>query len=261
MNKKLIAVALFGSFVAPLSVLAADAPATPEHSFSGNLTLTSDYIFRGISQTNNKPAIQGGFDYEHASGFYAGTWASSLDWVSPGYKTDNSMELDLYGGYKGTAGALSYDVGLIHYYYPGKRISGQVTPDSTEVYLGLGWEFLEVKYSHAVSNHLFAWEGGAAFDQKTRGSGYLELNASHDLADGWSVSGHVGRQKIKSYADASYTDWNIGVSKDVGFGVVSLMYKDTNAKGCGSSGEYCWGANSDVDVGKGKAVLSFTKEF
>ncbi|MDO8932340.1 MAG: TorF family putative porin, partial [Rhodocyclaceae bacterium] len=73
MNKQLIATAVFSAIAtisAPLSALAADAPATPEHSFTGNVTLASEYLYRGIAQTRGKPALQGGFDYAHASGLY-----------------------------------------------------------------------------------------------------------------------------------------------------------------------------------------------
>ena len=103
MKKLLRALVLTGLVAAPTLAMAAEKPVSP-HSLSGNISLTSDYVFRGVSQTQNGPAIQGGIDYAHASGFYAGTWASNVDWVSLGFKNNSSMEIDLYGGYKGSLG-------------------------------------------------------------------------------------------------------------------------------------------------------------
>ena len=79
MTKSLIALALVSAFAAP--AFAEEAPASA-HTFTGNVGFVSDYVFRGISQTQNHPAIQGGFDYNHASGFYVGTWASNVGWVT-----------------------------------------------------------------------------------------------------------------------------------------------------------------------------------
>ncbi|MDZ7594698.1 MAG: TorF family putative porin [Thiobacillus sp.] len=251
MKKLVHALVLTGLVGMPAFVMAADEPDSP---FSGNITLTSDYLFRGVSQTTNKPAIQGGFDYAHASGFYVGTWASNVDWVTT--KDNTSMEIDLYAGYAGSLPAgFGYDVGAITYYYPGNKIAGEPTPDTTEVYVSGSWEFLTLKYSHTVSKYFVAWAGENG--EKTRGSGYLELNAEYDLGGGWGVSGHVGRQKVKNYSPASYTDWNVGVNKDIGFGTVALTYSDTNAK----DSEYTWGANGDKKVADGRVFVSFSKEF
>jgi len=251
MKKLAHALVLVGLVGAPTLALAAE-PASP-HTLSGNITLTSDYVFRGVSQTQNGPAIQGGFDYTHASGLYVGTWGSNVDWVSQGYKTNNSMEIDLYGGFRGSLGDIGYDVGAITYYYPGDDISGVASPDTTEVYLGASWKFLSLKYSHVVSENFIGWVGTGGSD--TRNSNYLELNASYDLGNGWGVMGHVGHQKVKNLGGADYTDWKIGVSKDIGFGVVSLAYTDTDAD---VPGFYTLGGEEIAD---GRAFLSFTKTF
>lgn len=266
MNTKLVALAVAGAIASPLFVGKAVASDSP-HSFSANVNLATDYVFRGISQTNRKPTIQGGFDYNHSSGFYAGTWASNVDWVSPALKDDNSLEWDFYAGYSGSINDdWSYDVGALYYYYPGKKIGGVDSPDSMEVYASIGWKFVTLKYSHAVSENLFGWQGytkaGGANTKDTRGSGYWDLSAEYEFAEGWTVLGHVGHQKIKNNSAASYTDWKIGVTKDVGFGVVGLSYTDTNARGCGNAhAQYCWGARGNVDVGDSRAVLSFSKSF
>lgn len=263
MKKLVSALVLTGLTTVSFSVLAEDAPAS---SLTGNIGLTTDYVFRGVSQTQGGPAIQGGFDYSHASGLYVGTWASNVSWVSTDdgagngwFKDNNSMEIDLYGGYRGTVGDVGYDVGIITYYYPGDQIpasAGATDPDTTEVYVGASWKFLSAKYSYTVSDRFVGWstdKGG-----KTNGSYYIELNANYDLGNGWGVLGHVGYQDVKDNDDASYTDWKIGVSKDVGFGLVTLAYTDTDA----DKSMYTWTKGSHSEkVADGRVFLSFTKSF
>jgi len=238
----------------------ADAPASP-HTFTGNIGVTTDYIFRGISQTQHKPALSGGVDYSHSSGLYAGTWLSNQSWVETGpYKKNSSLELDLYGGYKGAVSDFGYDVGVIHYYYPGDKVAGSVTPDTTELYVGATWKMLTLKYSHVVSDYFIGWGSVTpGSEYKTNGSNYLELNATQDLGSGWGVLGHIGHQKVKhdDINKASYTDWKIGVTKDVGFGTVTAAYSDTDAN---AATAYTWGTPSK-DVSKGVLALSFSKSF
>ena len=258
MKKLVHALVLTGLVAAPTLALAAE-PASP-HTLSGNITLTSDYVFRGVSQTQNEPAIQGGFDYAHASGFYAGTWASNVAWVNEGnYKDDSSLEIDLYGGYKGALGDVGYDVGVITYFYPGDQVAGSNDPDTTEVYLGASWKFLSAKFSYTVSDRFVGW--GTADDVSnpngdTDGSYYIELNANYGLDNGWGLLGHVGYQDVKDNDDASYTDWKLGVTKDIGFGVVTLAYSDTNADD--SATGYLWAGEKVAD---GRVILSFSKSF
>jgi uncharacterized protein (TIGR02001 family) len=259
MKKSLIALALVGAFAAPAFAEEAAAP-TPEHTFTGNVGFVSNYVFRGISQTQNKPALQGGFDYSHSSGVYVGTWASNVNWVrDTGFKTENSLEWDIYGGYKGSfLEDFTYDVGVLTYYYPGTRIENTNNTNSTEVYAGLGWKFVSFKYSYAVSPYLFGWQGPNG--EKTRGSQYFDLTANYTIGEsGWAVLGHVGRQLIQDRSTASYTDWKLGVTKDLGVGVVGLAYTGTNAKTCGDTvPDYCWNSK---DVAKGIVALSFNKTF
>ena len=262
MKKSLIALALVGAFAAPAFAEEAAAPA--EHTLTGNIGLVSNYVFRGISQSQNKPALQGGFDYAHSSGLYAGTWLSNVAWVEDtAMKTGSSLEWDLYAGYKGSfADDFTYDVGGLYYYYPGKVAPGFKNTNSAEIYGAIGWKFITLKYSHTVSENLFGWYNSGT-SKSTRGSGYWDLTANYDLGEGWGVNAHVGHQKIKNLGDASYTDWKVGVTKDVGFGVVGLAYSDTNAKTCGDSvASYCWGpAGAQKNVSKGFAILSFNKTF
>jgi uncharacterized protein (TIGR02001 family) len=264
MQKKLVIAALLASSFAPVAAFAeAAAPASP-HTFTGNVTLASEYLYRGIAQTRGKPALQGGFDYAHASGFYAGVWGSNISWISDAVAgATASLELDVYGGFKGAiAGDLGFDVGVLTYNYPGSgKPSGAAKPDTTEVYGALTYKWLSAKYSHSTGS-LFGWTQPDG--SKTKGSGYLDLTGTFDMGDGLAVVAHVGHQKVKGLSAASYTDWKIGVTKDMGFGVVGVAYSDTNAKAsCGSAEAYCFvnTAGSTYDAGKGRLVLTFGKTF
>jgi uncharacterized protein (TIGR02001 family) len=295
MNHKTLTLAIAAVLATPLTAVAADAAPTPEHSFSYNVGVTSNYIFRGISQTHGKPALQGGVDYAHSSGLYAGVWASNITWVKQ-YLDSGSTEIDVYGGFKNSfADDWTYDVGLIHYHYAGSGSSTRnnaavfsrlADPNTTEVYGAIGWKWLTLKYSHAISENFIGWvpinRAGYLPNKESNGSNYLELNAAYDLGDGWGISGHIGHQKVKNVGqgpaglnDADYTDWNIGVTKDVGFGVVGLLYSDTDTNGScksatGGTNAYCWGKNMNSTTGgqhnfrdesKGQLVLSFKKTF
>ena len=122
------------ALAAASTVAVAQTPApAPEHTLTANVGLFSEYIFRGISQTAGEPAIQGGFDYAHSSGFYLGTWASNVSWLEDfGLYSRSSMEWDFYGGFKSTIGDTdwTYDLGILYYYYPGRKFSGEVSADT-----------------------------------------------------------------------------------------------------------------------------------
>ena len=291
MRKTLIAAAVAGTFCLPSAVMAqaaapAAAPASP-HTFTGNVGLATEYLYRGIAQTRGKPALQGGFDYSHASGLYAGVWGSNISWISDAVAgASANLEIDVYGGYKGTiSGDWGFDVGVLTYNYPGtgKTVPAfqQIKQDTTEIYGAISWKWVTLKYSHSTTP-LFGWaktSGGVTpnLNDGTKGSSYLELNAAYDLGDGWGISGHVGHQKVKGYGDASYTDYKVGATKDLGFGVVGLAYSTTNAKdNCSSAAlavgvgdalnPYCFvkGAGTSADpyqAGKGQIVATFSKSF
>ncbi len=127
MNAKMI----IGGAVLAASTLAGTAVAGP---FSANVGVTSNYIWRGVTQTGDQAAIQGGVDYENENGFYAGTWISNVSWTStPGY------EQDWYLGYGFEAGPVSLDVGYILYTYP---VDSNVEDDFGEIYVNASWQWL-----------------------------------------------------------------------------------------------------------------------
>jgi uncharacterized protein (TIGR02001 family) len=223
---------------------AAATPPPPEHTVTANVGLFSEYIFRGISQTAGEPAVQGGFDYAHSSGFYAGTWGSNVSWLEDfGAYNRSSLEWDFYGGFKANIGDSDffYDVGTIYYYYPGKRNPGVVNADTWEIYAAIGWKWASLKFSYSLDDYFGARPTG----QKTDGTYYLDLTAAYPVGDtGISLIGHVGYLDVdKDGSDddlstggkASYTDWKLGVSYTVPEGPVKGLevgayYSGNNAK-------------------------------
>ncbi len=234
-----ITTATLGASVAHAQTAApAAAPATPEHTLTANAGIFSEYIFRGISQTAGKPALQGGFDYAHSSGFYLGTWGSSISWLQDfGAYTRSSLEWDFYGGYKGTfADDFSYDVGVLYYYYPGSANPGVTKADTFEGYVGLGWKFLSAKLSYNFKDYFGAKPDGKGSD----GTWYLDLSAAYPLGDsGVTLSAHYGILDVKNdlsgAAAIGYDDWRIGLAYTIpdGFmkGVeVGAYYSGNNAE-------------------------------
>lgn len=219
-------VALSGLLLSANHARAAETADTPSNfNVSANLAVTSQYRFRGIMQSNNKPALQGGFDISHTSGFYIGNWNSSITWLGDSDPDVSSgLEMDFYGGYVHQFGnGVTLDVGVLQYYYPGSFPSGYVSPDTTEAYVGVGYGPLTFKYSHAFTN-LF----GVA---DSKNSQYYDLSASIPTGFwGLNMDAHVGYQRVRNLDDGSYTDWSLGLSKELGSGLTaSLLYVDTNA--------------------------------
>ncbi|MDX1374389.1 MAG: TorF family putative porin [Burkholderiales bacterium] len=231
MRKTLVSLALGSALCAP--ALAQQQLETPPqaqspHTFSANVGLYSNYIFRGISQTSGEPALQGGFDYGHSSGFYLGTWASNVSWLEDfGGYTRSSLEWDFYGGYRGAIGKsdFTFDLGTVYYYFPGDKNPGVADADTWEIYAGLGWKFLGVKYYYNLEDYFGAQPTG----RKTDGTWYLDLYADYPLGNsGFSLFGHYGILDVDNDGsganEASYDDWKIGVK----YVVPSGMLKDVN---------------------------------
>lgn len=239
-----------------LGAAAADAPKS-DWSITGNAGVFSDYRFRGLSQTDKKPAFQGGFDVAHSSGLYLGNWNSNIDSAFFG---GANIEMDFYGGYKGAAGDLAYDVGVLHYAYPNSDRDLPNKIKNTEVYLGVSYSILSAKLSYPISDFFSAEKnigGGNA-----AGSYYLDLSTAYDLGGGWGLSGHLGYQKLKGAAKlaeidgkvtSSYTDWKLGVTYTFANGFVAgLAYIDTNRDYAGADGSKISGST---------ALLSLSKTF
>ena len=216
MNKSLLSLAVALCVTAIPAVAQAQA-ASP---LTFNASLTTDYRYRGISQSRLGAAVQGGLDYAAPSGFYVGAWASSIQWIKDG-GGDAPLEIDLYGGWKGeVAKGLTLDVGALSYQYPNNKLPTKA--ETLELYGALSFGPATVKYSHSVTN-LF----GAA---DSKGSGYLDLSATFDVGSGVMVTPHVGHQTVANQESLNYTDYSLTVSKDFDGWVPSVALVGTNAK-------------------------------
>jgi len=218
------------SLLAATSVMAqtAPAPAAPaaaQSSLAYNVGVVTDYRYRGISQSRSKPAVQGGLDYTDKSGFYVGAWASTIKWIKDSEATNGSIELDIYGGYKASVGAIGYDVGVLRYEYLGNKLGkldGFANANTTEAYGALTYGVFTAKYSYSLGDTF------GTLDSK--GSTYLDLSANFDLGGGFTLTPHIGRQVIKNAPGYSYTDYSMTLAKDLGNGLSATgMIVGTNA--------------------------------
>ena len=237
LQKTAIAAAISGLF-AP-AAFAQATPAPEASPVTANVTVVSDYRFRGISQSNQKPAIQGGFDYAHESGLYIGNWNSSISWVgdlNPGVSAP--IEMNFYGGFKKEliAPGFASDIGVYQYAYPTVgSFTAMVNPNTTEIYAAQNFTAGPVtgfvKFSYAVTNAF-----GTA---NSSGSYYPDLTVNYDTGIwGIGLNAHVGYQYIagnnasgiSNSSLGSFTDWKIGLTKDFGGGLSgAVAWIDTNA--------------------------------
>jgi uncharacterized protein (TIGR02001 family) len=236
----------FASLSAPLAQ-AQDAPpaaeAPPDNQVSYNVGVVSDYRYRGISQTRLNPALQGGVDYVHnPTGFYVGTWASTIKWIKDG-GGDADVEVDVYAGKRGEITKdFTYDVGGLYYYYPSNKLS--TSANTFELYAQIGAGPFSIKYSHSTTN-LFG-----TFDSKN--SGYVDAQFNADVYDGYFLNLHAGHQNVKNNGAFSYSDYKVGVTKDFGVVTVALAAVMTNTDAYVGRGK---------NLGKTGAVLTISKTF
>jgi uncharacterized protein (TIGR02001 family) len=297
----------------PLATLAASlgaqSPAPPSAPpppallgfvLGGSATLGSQYIFRGLTQTDGKPAVQAELDLVHPSGFYLSTSLSSISWFTdqnagvasaptslgspaavgaPLYRAGKvnsaGVELDLFGGYKwGFAKDWTLDVGLYRYLYPGTydNLGAYRNPATTEAYLGVGYAWASLKYSQVISATTFGVNNSG-------GTSYVDLSLAIPLGgSGWTVLAHGGRTTYSDKANQgyfsngstvtgdnalfSYSDYKLGIAKEIKGCTLALAgtYADTKARA----------ADDDVtvyenamgrNIGKGRLTLTLTKAF
>lgn len=229
-----------------LAALAAPTSASADLSF--NLGAVSDYRFRGLSQSRLRPAVQGGVDFA-SGGLYAGAWASSIQWIRDA-GGDSRGELDVYGGIRGEfAPGLSWDVGLLRYQYIDHALP--VSPNTTEVYAALGWGVATLKVSHSLRN-LFGTAG-------SKGSTYADLSAGFDLGDGFTLTPHLGYQKVAHNDDLSYADVAVGLSKDFGGFSLSASAVHADVKKVGGAPVYA--SPKGRNLGRTTVVLGVQADF
>ena len=259
MFKKTIIAGLVAGALVPAFASAADSP----HSLTGNMGLYSQYIFRGLAQTDGSAALQGGFDYGHSSGFYAGIWASNVSWLRDfnAYSSGGSLEADVYGGYKGTfAGDFGFDVGLLQYLYPGDVAPGGTKADTLELYGALTWKWLTGKYSYSLNDKTFGV-------RDSRGTWYLDLTANVPLSKEFTLVAHYGIQKYEGDATpgvsndsiASYEDWKLGVNYTLPQNfTIGAFYTDTSMD---ATQEAFYTAPNGRKIGKSAVTVFLSKTF
>jgi uncharacterized protein (TIGR02001 family) len=306
MRKTLLATSMLAALAAPALVRAEEPAGKPEekqpsasassHALTGNVSFASQYVFRGIAQTNGKPAIQGGLDYSHASGLYLGAWSSNISWYtdqnagtvsapvplsSPGsvgapYAPNKSnsaaFELDVYGGIRNSfAGDWNYDVGLIAYRYPGTfdNVGAYRRPDTTELYGAIGYKWITLKYSGVISAYTFG-------TNESRGATYLDVSANVPLGkSGYTFVAHVGSADYPGKAnfgywgtsggnnnDYDYTDFKLGLTKEFSGFTCAFSWTHANTKRTGPDGQTT--AYNDAfgrNIGGRRIALVVTKNF
>ncbi len=242
-----------------LPSLAQTAAPAPDFTITGNVGIFSDYRFRGISQTNKRPAIQGGIDFAHSSGIYLGNWNSNVD--SALYSGAN-IEMDFYGGWKTTFEGFGFDIGAIYYYYPGSgdqnAYPGSFKTNNTELYIGGSWGPIGLKYSYAVSDFFGVPDSSGAY--------YLALTGSHDFGNGFGINGSIGYQgglkngacvtEIDGQLSCSITDYKLGGTYTIDGWVLGLAYVSTNR-----DLSFGTASASGRNISNGTALLSVTKSF
>jgi hypothetical protein len=225
------------------------------------------------------PALQFSIEAAHKSGFYAGFFASN---VSDQWLPGASVETDFYGGYRfKLADTVGVDVGAIYYYYPGGNWNDSVFPgtlsnrlDTAEAYIALSYEWLTFKTGRTL-NEYFGWSPnnsglnggfngdlGAGVTGNTRGSHYFELNASYDIAEGWNLSGQVGRQIVRNSTGLDITYYKVGVTKALPQGwSAGLFYSATNEPNAYKDFLSLAKSSGDSDIARDTFFVNVTKAF
>ncbi len=174
---------------------------------AGNVAVTNNYIWRGVTQTADAAAVQGGLDYTNEAGFYLGVWASN---IAPLTAKDSSTapgsyEMDIYGGYSGSVGDVGYTVGAMYYYYPVNASSGsKVEADFTE---------LQGSVSYGPITAFLGYTVGKEASSAKKNDKYYSLAGDFPLNDDTSVVALVGRYDYEDSASTDYTHYRIGVAK------------------------------------------------
>jgi len=238
------------SVLAPLALIttpalhAQDDGTTSFGTLGGSLTIASDYMFRGVSNSNEEPQVQGDMNWSHGSGVYAGIWTTNTNFGGPG----NSMELDPYVGFASSIGdtGLSYDVGYWAYTYPGS----QSDFDYSEFY-GIGtWAMGDLSFSPSV------WYARDYFGADYNGLAY-DLTVSHALPWTMEASARVGEQTFHGGGSAGdgfdYVYYDVGVTKTAGDFNLGLRWHDTN--------DDAESFVTDDDLVEGRVVFNITRSF
>lgn len=219
---------IFGAAVLAGAGVIAATSAANAGEISGNVALTSDYQFRGLTQSDGELAVQGGFDYSSGI-FYAGVWASSVNFGATGTTETVSVETDLYAGITPRTGPITWDLGIIGYFYPNA---------DDEVVGGNELDFFEAKIG-ASMDVTSQFRLGAAvyyspdFVAESGDATYIEVNGAYAINDAFKVSGAYGAQDSDFTGD--YNTWNLGVTHAMHGFEIDLRYHDTDITGVDES--------------------------
>jgi uncharacterized protein (TIGR02001 family) len=279
MKKTLIATAVTGALLtfaasAMAEDAAAAAPAAPASpwTITTNVYGVSDYYFRGITQTWHKPAIQGGVDVAHSSGWYVGAWGSNVS--NNEYPGGSGLEFDYYGGYNGKFNDdWGWTAGGHGYYYPGADFNKAAVPftnqkfNSFEFNVGFSYKFLSVKYSR-FSTDWFGINKNTGYSEDSSGTGYLEFNAAYEVIPTYTVNFHAASTNVKAKTagglSLDYSDYVLGITKafDGGWSA-SAAYVKANFKDGAAWKPYFSFANGDSlsDPGSGRLIVSVGRVF
>lgn len=240
MQLKATSIIILCTVLPSTAVMAQTKAPEPDYTLSYNVGAVSDYRFRGMAQTSFNPALQAGVDFAHKSGFYVGAWGSNVSWIKDyAGASDGSLEIDLYGGYKGEISKdFTYDLGLITYQYPGNNAA--TNANTSELYGALTYGLVTAKYSRSAGNFIA--------NPNSSGSAYLEVAATFDLGNGFTLTPHVGRQTIPNVVNdaGDCTDYALTLGRDFGNGLTATVaatgtnadkgfYTDTKGKFLGNS--------------------------
>jgi uncharacterized protein (TIGR02001 family) len=266
MKKTLVALSLAAMAI---PALAQQKAPEPDYTISGNFALTSDYRFRGVSQSNLKPAVQGGIDFEHKSGFYVGNWNSSVsEWTAP---NGGGIEMDFYGGFKTELGGVGIDLGTIYYYYPGARVDAVDSKNywnTQEIYIGVGYGPLSFKTSYTITDRYFGLgksNPGApsTFTGDAKGTIYYDLGFEHEIAKGLTLSAHAGYLSLDGAASYNIKDYNVGLGYDLGsdWSLGLTFYKTSLDKNAKDDEFFVDALASGKKLYKNGAALTLSKSF
>lgn len=255
---------LTSTLLASSSVVFAGEP------ISGSLALTSDYVFRGISQTQEKPAIQGGLTYTHESGLHLGFWGSNINFKSkdnPTAANDNaSLELDIIAGYGGNiSDTLTWDITAAYYSYPGSNVPDPGKYGFWEILPTLAYDFGAAKLTGQLAyspNFFGTAESGTYF------MAALDVPLPADFA----LNAHIGGQWLDvdkdsgltqtfvnantGYIPKDYSEWKVGISKQISGVGLELAYFDTSL-----NKDKCMAFAGQKDLCGSRAVLTVSKNF
>lgn len=223
------------SLVGAAQAQEAAAPAeTPPWTITGNASLVSQYLFRGITLTQGKPAVQAAVEAAHASGFYAGLWGSGVSHAA--YNNGSGSEIDFYGGWRKDLGdGYGVDAGAYGYWYPGAYYEAngrRIKYNTGEAKLVLSKDAFNIAAWAAVSKHFagLAVDPFTGENKSTRGTTYFEVNWNPEIASGWNLNLHAGRQNVRHLGDYSFTDVRAGVTYTLESWQFSLAASHNNAK-------------------------------